>query len=65
MSASNAVVSRNASARFVAAEAAGLMGVSRGCSDILREETAMALWRKDPIPPIARMCFERTANASG
>lgn len=53
------------SALIAAAEAAGLMDVSHVCSDILREETAMALWLEDQIPQITRMYLEQTASATG
>ncbi|HLP26382.1 MAG TPA: DUF892 family protein [Acidobacteriota bacterium] len=53
------------SALIAAAEAAGLIDVSHICSDILREETAMALWLEDQIPQITRMYLEQTASAAG
>lgn len=51
------------SALIAAAEEAGLVDLSHTCSDILRQETAMALWLEDQIPQITRTYLEQTASA--
>ncbi|MBI2511447.1 MAG: DUF892 family protein [Opitutae bacterium] len=51
------------SALIAAAEGAGFVDLSHTCSDILREETAMALWLEDRIPQITREYLERVPNA--
>lgn len=51
------------SALIAAAEEAGLIDLSHTCSDILRQETAMALWLEDQIPHITRAYLEQTASA--
>lgn len=51
------------SALIAAAEEAGLGDLSRTCSDILREETAMALWLEDRIPQLTREYLERAPSA--
>ena len=52
------------SSLIAAAEDAGLVDLSHTCSDILREETAMALWLEDQIPRITRHYLEHAPSAS-
>jgi ferritin-like metal-binding protein YciE len=47
------------SSLIAAAEDAGLVDISHTCSDILREEAAMANWLEDEIPKITRSYLER------
>lgn len=51
------------SSLIAAAEDAGLVDLSHTCSDILREETAMALWLEEQIPHITRQYLEHTPSA--
>lgn len=50
------------SALIAAAEEAGLIDISHTCSDILREEAAMANWLEDEIPQITRRYLERSES---
>jgi ferritin-like metal-binding protein YciE len=52
------------SSLIAAAEDANLVDLSHLCSDILREETAMALWLEDQIPAITRQYLEHAPSAS-
>lgn len=50
------------SSLIAAAEDANLIDVAHTCSDILREEAAMANWLEDQIPLITRRYLEQTAS---
>lgn len=53
------------SSLIAAAEDAGLVDVAHTCSDILREETRMALWLEDEIPKITRAYLQQAASNAG
>lgn len=51
------------SSLIAAAEEAGLVDVAHTCSDLLREETRMALWLEDEIPKLTRRYLTQATGA--
>lgn len=51
------------SSLIAAAEDAGLVDIAHTCSDLLREEAAMAIWLEDEIPKVTRHYMQHPANA--
>lgn len=51
------------SSLIAAAEEAGLVDIAHTCSDLLREETRMALWLEDEIPKLTRNYLTQTTGA--
>jgi ferritin-like metal-binding protein YciE len=52
------------SALIAAAEDAGQMAIAHTCSELLREETQMALWLEEEIPKLARQFVQQSAAAT-
>lgn len=50
------------SSLIAAAESAGLIEIAHTCSELLREETAMAIWLEDEIPKITLRYMEQVAS---
>jgi ferritin-like metal-binding protein YciE len=50
------------SSLIAAAENAGLIDLAHTCSELLREEAAMAIWLEDEIPKITRRYLEQPAS---
>jgi ferritin-like metal-binding protein YciE len=53
------------SSLIAAAEEAGLVDIAHTCSDILREETRMAIWLEEEIPKITRAYLQQVAPNAG
>lgn len=53
------------SALVAAAEDAGLIDIAHTCSELLREETRMALWIEEQIPKLTRRHLQAGASATG
>jgi ferritin-like metal-binding protein YciE len=51
------------SSLIAAAEEAGLVDIAHTCSDLLREEAAMAIWLEDEIPKLTRRYIEMAAGS--
>lgn len=51
------------SSLIAAAEEAGLVDIAHTCSDLLREETRMALWLEDEIPRLTRRYLTQATGA--
>ena len=51
------------SSLIAAAEEAGLVDIAHVCSELLREETRMALWLEDEIPKLTRQYLAQTSGA--